>query len=100
MFVGKPSMVNDNLLVCLQPLHNLSILPIPEYHLTTASTRRNVFAIRRETNITSITGDSMASEALLLILTEAAVGRVDKNLVVKRLTSKVTFCESVSTSGF
>lgn len=92
-------MVNDNLLVCLQPLHNLSILPIPEYHLTTASTRRNVFAIRRETNITSITGDSMASEALLLILTEAAVGRVDKDLIIKRLTSKVTFCKRASISG-
>lgn len=92
-------MVNDNLLVCLQPLHNLSILPIPEYHLTTASTGRNVFAIRRETNITSITGDSMASEALLLILTEAAVGRVDKDLIIKRLTSKVTFCKRASISG-
>lgn len=92
-------MVNDNLLVCLQPLHNLSILPIPEYHLTTASTRRNVFAIRRETNITSITGDSMASEALLLILTEAAVGRVDKDLIIKRLTCKVTFCKRASISG-
>lgn len=93
MFVGKPCMINDDLFVCFQPLHNLSTLPIPEHHLTAASTRRDVLAIRRETNITSIPRDSMASETLLLVLTEAAVGRVDKDLVIKRLTSKITFCK-------
>lgn len=93
MFVGKPCMINDDLFVCFQPLHNLSALPIPEYHLTAASTRRDVLAIRRETNITSIPRDSMASETLLLVLAEAAVGRIDKNLVIKRLTSKIAFCK-------
>ena len=63
-------MINDNLLMCPQSTSNLPSLPIPENDISTTSSTRDVFPIRTETDITSITSDSVTREPLLLCLLE------------------------------
>lgn len=75
-------MINDNLLMCPQSTSNLSSLPIPENDIPTTSTTRDIFPIRTEPDITSITSDSVSSESLLLCLFERSVGGVDQDLVI------------------
>jgi hypothetical protein len=85
MFIRKPGVVNDDLLVAFKPLGDLARLPVPEHQVAAACSTRNVFAVRGEGDFAGIPSDSVASEALLLDLAEGAVGSVDQDLVVERL---------------
>ena len=85
MFVRKPGVVNDDLLVTLEPLGDLARLPIPEYQVAATRSTRNVFAVRGEGDFAGIPSDSVTSEALLFDLAERPIGGVDEDLVVERL---------------
>lgn len=76
-----------------QPLDDFSTLPVPEDDVSLTISTGDVSTIWRESNLTSVSGNSVASEALLSVLTES-VGRVDENLVVERLSGKVLFCKA------
>lgn len=89
MLIRQPDMINHDLLVRPHPIDNLARLPIPENHISTTRTTRNVLAVRTESNVASVSGDSVTCEPLLLGLLERAVGGVDQDLVVERLTRKV-----------
>jgi hypothetical protein len=75
-------MINDNLLMRSEPTSDLSSLPIPENDISTPSSTRNVFPIRTETDITSVSSDCMSCESLLLCLLERSIGGVDQDLVI------------------
>ena len=83
-------MSNDDLLVSRQTTLYPACLPIPEHDVTGAISAANPFPVRREANLTGVTGDRMPREALLPVLTEV-VGAVDEDLVIERLRGKISF---------
>jgi hypothetical protein len=90
VLVGQPYMVDDDLLVGMEPFQDLASLPVPEDHVSLAVTTGHKASIWRESDGARITGNSMTSEALLSILSES-VGRIDEDLVVERLRRKPFF---------
>lgn len=91
-------MVDDDLLMGVQPLQDLASLPIPEDHVTLTVTARDEPTVRRETDRTGITGDGVPCETLFPILSET-IGRVDEDLVVQRLTGEPFFCTQSGCGG-
>ena len=90
VLVRQPSVVDDDLLVRMQPLQDLPSLPVPEYHVPLSVTTGYETPVWRESDCTCVSGNSVPSESLLSVLSEA-VGRVDKDLVVKRLRREPFF---------
>lgn len=93
--MGQPGMVDDNFSVRFQPFDNLATLPIPKDDVALTITTTDISSVGRKANLTGITGNSMTGESLFPVLTEG-VGRVDEDLVVERLSSKVLLCQPQS----
>ena len=70
MLVGQPDMIDDHLFMRPETLDNLARFPIPENDITTSSTTRDVFPIRTESDITSVSGGGVTCESLLFSLFE------------------------------
>lgn len=97
MLVRQPGVIDDHFLVGIaQPFDNFARLEVPEDNLSTSRTTRDVSPIRTESNLTSVTGDRVACESLLLGLLERTIGIVDQYLVIEGLTGKVFFCDTMS----
>ena len=88
-------MIDDHLLVRVQPLQDLASLPVPEHHVTLTVSARNETAVWREPDRTSVTSNGVPGKSLFPVLTEA-VGRIDKNLVVQGLSREPFFCKQIN----
>lgn len=83
----QPQMLNDDLPVSPQPLHELAVLPIPEDDIARRVSRGDEPTIGGEADAAGIAGRRVTAIELLTVLAEA-IGRVDEDLVVKRLSGK------------
>lgn len=72
--------------------------PFPKYHVPFAVAAADPLAIRREPDLTSISSNRVASEALVPRLAEV-VGAVDQDLIVEALRGEVLLCISIQMSG-
>ena len=91
-------MRDNDFRVCAQTRLDTTSFPFPKYHVPFAVAAADPLAIRREPDLTSISSNRVASEALVPRLAEV-VGAVDQDLVVEALRGKVLLCISIQMSG-